>query len=104
MRALGRFAGELLGVFSCGVFGFFAMLLLATGTVLAWLIGCASALLIVIALAESAWWLHTHSDHAAVTALGFYGYAAVSFALIQVLFWLKDKLSGWPERWHQSAV
>ena len=31
MRAIGRFAGELLGVFSSGVLGFFAMLLLAAG-------------------------------------------------------------------------
>jgi hypothetical protein len=104
MRATGRFVGALLSVFSSGVLGFFAMLLLAAGTVLAWLIGCASALLLVIALAESAWWLHTHSHHAAMTALGFYGYAAVTFALIPVLFWLKDKLTGWPERWRQSVV
>jgi hypothetical protein len=97
MRAIGRCAGELLGVFSWSVLGFFAMLLLAAGMVLAWLIGCACALLLIIALAESAWWLHTHSHHAAVTALGFYGYAAAAFALIPVFFWLKDKLTGWPE-------
>ena len=59
---------------------------------------------VAIALAESAWWLHTHSHHAAVTALGFYGYAAATFALIPVLFWLKDKLTGWPERRRQSVV
>jgi hypothetical protein len=104
MRTIGRFAGELLGVFSSGVLGFCAMLLLAAGTVFAWLIGCASALLLIVALAESAWWLHTHSHHAAVTALGFYGYAAVTFALIPVLSWLKDKLTGWPERRRQSVL
>jgi len=104
MRAIGRFAGELLSVFWSGVLGFFALLLLAAGTVLVWLIGCASALLLVIALAESAWWLHTHSHHAAVTALGFYGYAAAIFGLIPVLFWLKDKLTGWPDRRRQSVV
>jgi len=95
MRAIGRFAGELLRVFSSGVLGFFAMLLLAAGTVLAWLIGCASALLLIVALAESAWWLHTHSQHAAVTALGFYGYAAATFALIPVLSWLTRRMNGW---------
>jgi hypothetical protein len=104
MRAIGRFTGELLGVFSSGVLGFFAMLLLAAGTVLAWLVGCVSALLLIIALAELAWWLHTHSHHAAVTALGFYGYAAATFALIPMLFWLKDKVTGSPERRRQLLV
>jgi hypothetical protein len=104
MRAIWRFACELLGVFWSGVIGLFAMLVLAAGTVLVWLIGCASALLLIIALAESAWWLHTHSHHAAVMALGFYGYAAAIFGLIPVLFWLKDKVTGWPERRSQSVV
>ena len=72
--------------------------LLAVGAVLTWLIGCASAIFLLIALAESVWWLHTHSHHAAVTALGFYGYAAATFAVIPVLFLLRDKLSDWPER------
>jgi hypothetical protein len=53
MRAIWRFACELLGVFWSGVIGLFAMLVLAAGTVLVWLIGCASALLLIIALAES---------------------------------------------------
>jgi hypothetical protein len=98
MRAIGQFLLELAGVYIAGVVGFFVMLVLAAGAVLVWLIGCASGLFLIIALAESAWWLHTHSHHAAVTALGYYGYAAGTFALISVLFFLKDKLIGWPER------
>ena len=103
MRAIGRFLGELAGVFVAGVFGFFVMLVLAVGAVLVWLIGCVSGLFLIIALAESAWWLHTHSDHAAVTALGYYGYASGTFALISVLFFLHDKLTGWPEH-HRRKV
>lgn len=98
MRATGRFLTELVGVFLAGVLGFLAMLILAAGAVLAWLIGCAAGLFLLIALAESGWWLHTHSHHAAVTALGYYGYAAGTFALIPVLFFLKEKLTGWPGR------
>lgn len=97
MRAIGGFLTELVGVFLAGVIGFFAMLVLAAGAVLAWLIGCVSGLFLLIALAEPVWWLHTHSHYAAVTALGYYGYAAGTFALIPVLFFLKEKLTGWPE-------
>jgi hypothetical protein len=57
-----------------------------------------------IALAESAWWLHTHSRHAAVTAFGYYGYAAGTFELISVLFFLKDKLTSWPEHRRQRGA
>ena len=98
MRAIAQLISEALSVFVSSVLGFFALLLLAVGAVLAWLIGCASALFLLIALAESVWWLHTHSHHAAVTALGFYGYAAATFALIPVLFLLRDKFSDRPER------
>lgn len=104
MRAIGRFLGELVGVFVAGVFGFFLMLVLAAGVVLVWLIGCVSGLFLIIALAESAWWLHTHSHHAAVTALGYYGYASGTFALISVLFDLKDRLPGWPQYHHQRVA
>lgn len=103
MRAIGRFAGEVLRVFLSSVVGFFAVLLLVVGTALAWLIGCASALFLLIAVAEALWWLHTHSRHAAITALGYLGYAAVTFALIPVLLWSKEKLAGWPERQRQRA-
>ncbi|MDT7953974.1 MAG: hypothetical protein RQ966_20970 [Acetobacteraceae bacterium] len=104
MRATGRFLTELVGVFLAGVLSFFAMLIVAAGAVLAWLIGCVSGLFLLIALAESGWWLHTHSHHAAMTALGYYGYAAGTFALIPVLFFLKDKLTGWPERRRRQAA
>jgi hypothetical protein len=104
MRAIGRFLGELVGVFVAGVFGFFLMLVLAAGVVLVWLIGCVSGLFLIIALAESAWWLHTHSHHAAVTALGYYGYASGTFALISVLFFLKGKLTGWPEHHRRNVA
>jgi hypothetical protein len=104
MRAIGRFLLELAGVYIAGVVGFFVMLILAAGAVLVWLTGCVSGLFLIIALAESAWWLHTHSHHAAVTALGYYGYAAGTFALISVLFFLKDKLTGWPDRCQQRIV
>ncbi len=88
---IGRFLAELVGVFLAGVLSLFAMLILAAGAVLAWLIGCMSGLFLLIALAESAWWLHTPSHHAAVTALGYYGYAVGTFALIPVLLFLKEK-------------
>jgi hypothetical protein len=104
MRAIGRFLGELVGVFVAGVFGFFLMLVLAAGVVLVWLIGCVSGLFLIIALAESAWWLHTHSHHAAVTALGYYGYASGTFALISVLFFLEDKLTGWREHHRRNVA
>lgn len=104
MRAIGRLAAELACVFLAGVLGFFAVLLLAVGTILAWMIGCASALFLLIAVAESVWWLHTHSHHAAVTALGYFGYAAGSFALIPVMFWSKDKLIRWSERRQQGTA
>ncbi len=104
MRVIGRFLAELVGVFLAGVLGFFAMLILAAGAVLAWLIGCVSGLFLLIALAESAWWLHTHNHHAAVTALGYYGYAAGTFALIPVLFFLKEKLTGWPANRRQQLA
>jgi len=84
-------------VFVAGVFGFFLMLVLAAGAVLVWLIGCVSGLFLIIALAESAWWLHTRSHHAAMTALGYYGYASGTFALIPVLFFLHDERTSWPE-------
>jgi hypothetical protein len=103
MRAIGRFLLELAGVYIAGVVGFFVMLILAAGAVLVWLIGCVSGLFLIIALAESAWWLHTHSRHAAVTALGYYGYAAGTFALISVLFFLKEKFTSRPER-HRHRV
>jgi CHASE2 domain-containing sensor protein len=93
MRAIGHFVGELATVFIASVIGFFMVLLLAAGAVLACLIGCASALFLLIALAETAWWLHTHDHHAAMTALGYYGYAAGTFALIPVLSTLKEKLT-----------
>lgn len=96
MRAAGGFLGELAGVFLAGVFGFFLMLVMAGGLVLAWLIGCVSGLFLIIALAESGWWLYTHSVHAGLTALGYFGYAATTFALIPVLAFLKEKLTGWP--------
>jgi hypothetical protein len=98
MRAIAQLISEALSVFVSSVLGFFALLLLAVGAVLTWLIGCASAIFLLIALAESVWWLHTHSRHAGVTALGFYGYAAATFAVIPVLFLLRDKLIDWPER------
>ncbi|MDA8247982.1 MAG: hypothetical protein M0Z28_02295 [Rhodospirillales bacterium] len=96
MRKAMRLLAELVGVFVCGVIGFFVGLILAAGAVLAWLLGCASALFLLVALAESAWWMHTHSHHAAVTALGYYAYTAGAIGLISVLFWLKDRLVGWP--------
>lgn len=104
MRAVGGFLAELLGVFALGVFGFFVMLATVAGVLLVWLIGCVSGLFLIIALAESAWWLYTHSHHAAVTALGYYGYAAGTFALIPVLFHLKDKLAAWPEPRRQRSL
>lgn len=104
MRAIGRFLAELVGVFLAGVLGFFAMLLLIAGVVLAWLVCCVSGLFLLIAVAESGWWLHTHSQHAAVTALGYYGYAAGTFAMIPVLFFLKEKLISWPERHRQQIA
>ena len=97
MRTAARLLAELVVVLVCGVIGFFVGLILATGAALAWLLGCASALFLLVALAESAWWLHTHSRHAAITALGYYAYTAGAFGLISVLFWLKDKLTGWPD-------
>jgi CHASE2 domain-containing sensor protein len=93
MRAIGNFVGELATVFVASVIGFFVVLLLAAGAVLAWLIGSASAWFLVIALAETAWWLHAHDHHAAMTALGYYGYAAGTFALIPVLSTLRAKLT-----------
>ncbi|MCW3476235.1 hypothetical protein [Limobrevibacterium gyesilva] len=104
MRLLGRLVVKSVGVFLFGVLGLFAMLLLAAGAILAWLIGCVSAVFLVIALTESAWWLHTRTPHAAMTALGYYGYAAGTFALIPVLFWLKDEMAGWPERRRHRAA
>jgi hypothetical protein len=104
MRAIGRLAGELLSVFLLGVVGFLAVLLLAAGTVLLWLIGCASALFLLIAAAEAIWWMHTYSRHAAITAVGYVGYAAGTFALIPVLFWSKEKLAGWPARHRQRTT
>ncbi len=98
VRAIASFLGELLILFISSVLGFFVLVLLTAGTALALFLGCASTIFLLIALAESVWWLYTHSPHAAVTALGFYGYAAGTFAMIPVLFFLKDKLSGWPER------
>lgn len=104
MRAIVGFLAELLGVFAAGVFGFFVLLALAAGVLLVWLIGCVSGLFLIIALAESAWWLYTHSHHAAVTALGYYGYAAGMFALIPVQFHLKDRLAAWPGHRRQRAA
>jgi hypothetical protein len=98
MPAIGHFVAELATVFVASVIGFFVMLLLAAGAVLAWLIGCASALFLLVALVETAWWLHTHDHHAAITALGYFGYAATAFALIPVLSFWKDALTHWPER------
>jgi hypothetical protein len=98
MRAIGRLAGEFLCVCLSGVVGFVAMLLLVACTVLAWLIGCASALFLLIAMAEAIWWLHTYSYHAAVTSLGYFGYSAGTFALIPILVWSKDRLAERPER------
>jgi hypothetical protein len=60
---------------------------------LAWLSGCVTALFLLIALAETAWWLRTHDHHTAMTALGYYGYAAGTSALIPVLSTLKEKLT-----------
>ena len=96
-RAIVQLLSEALSIFVSSVVGFFALLLLATGAVLTWLVGCASAIFLLIALAETAWWLHTHSHHAAVTALGFYGYSAATFAVIPVFFLLRDKLDSWSE-------
>lgn len=104
MRAIGRLLGELAAVYVAGVFGFFLMLVMAAGAVLVWLIGCVSGLFLIIALAESCWWLYTHGHHAAVTALGYYGYAAGTFALIPVLFFIKDKLIGWPDHRRQHVA
>ena len=98
MRATGHFVAELATVFVANLIGFFVMLLLAAGAALTWLIGCASALFLLVALAETAWWLHTHDHHAAITALGYFGYAAGAFALIPVLSRFKDALTHWPER------
>lgn len=103
MRAIGGFLAELMGVFLTGVLGFFLMLVMAAGFVLAWLIGCVSGLFLIIALAESGWWLYSHSAHAGLTALGYFGYAAATFALIPVLAFLKEKLAGWPER-HRKTI
>jgi hypothetical protein len=104
MRGISRLAAELAGVFLFGVLAFFATLLLVAGTILMWLIGCASALFLLIAIAEAIWWLHTRNQHAASTALGYFGYAAGTFALIPVLFWSKDKLSMWSERHQQRTA
>ena len=93
-RAIASFVDELLILILSSVLGFFVLVLLIVGTALALFLGCASAIFLLIALAESVWWLYTHSHHAAVTALGFYSYAAGTFAMIPVLFFLKDKLSG----------
>jgi len=93
MRAAGRLLADLAGVFLAGVLGFFVMLVLAAGAVMVWLAGCASALFLLIALAETAWWLHAPGHHAAVTALGYFGYAAGSCAVIPVLSSLREKLA-----------
>jgi hypothetical protein len=98
MRVIGHFVAELATVFVASVIGFFVMLLLVAVAVLAWLIGCASALFLLVALAETAWWLLTHDHHAAITALGYFGYAATAFALIPMLSFLKEVLVHWPER------
>lgn len=85
-RAIAQLLAEALSIFVSIVLGFFALLLLAAGAVLTWLVRRASAIFLLIALAETAWWLNTHSHHAAVTALGFYGYSAATFAVIPVFF------------------
>lgn len=45
-----------------------------------------------------------HSHYVAATAIGYYGYAADIFALIPALFFLKEKLTGWPERRRQLVT
>ena len=45
---------------------------------------------------------HGQTDHAAMTALGYYGYAAGTFAFMPVMCFLKDKLTSWPEHCRQQ--
>ena len=53
--------------------------------------GAACAAFLVVALCCTGWWFYTHDHHAGVTALGFYGYAAGTFALMGLVFYYHGK-------------
>ncbi len=93
MRAIGRLLEDLVIVFVAGVLGFFLILAMLAGAALAMMLGGASLVFLVIALGDAIWWLHSHNQHAGISALVYFAYAAGSFALIPVLFALGGKIA-----------
>ena len=105
MRAIGRFAGELLGVLAAGFVGFFVMLAYMVGFVIWFACGLACVGFLLVALFSMVMWLSTHDAHAFRTMLGYFVYAAGAFAVIAMLSYYKGKLmDGVKVRWERRNI
>jgi hypothetical protein len=89
-----RRSARRISIWSCCII---ATVLMAVGSVIAWLIGCASVLLLLNAVIDAVWWHYTRDQHAGVAAIGLFAGSVATFALIPTILWLKYKLSGGSE-------
>jgi hypothetical protein len=105
MRAIGRFACELLGVLAAGFVGFFVMLAYMAGFLIWFACGLACVGFLLVALFSMVMWLSTHDAHAFRTMLGYFVYAAGAFAVIAMLSYYKGKLmDGVKIRWERRTI
>ena len=91
MRVIGRAISELVGVLTAGFIAFFMMLAYAAGLLLLLACGFVCAGLLMVALFSMVMWLLTRDTHAFSVMLGYFVYAAGTFAIIAALSYHQGK-------------
>lgn len=105
MRPVGRAISELVGVLAAGFVAFFVVLTYAAGLLLLLACGFACAGFLLVALFSMVMWLCTGDAHALRVMLGYFGYAAGTFAIITALSHYQGRFrDGMKARQHRHAA
>ena len=80
IRTIGRALDELVGVLAAGFIGFFVMLACIAGGLLWFACGVTCFCFLLVALFSLVMWGFTHDTHAFGLMLGYFVYAAASYA------------------------
>lgn len=93
MRAIGRFFSDLLAAFLAGVLSIIFLILMAVALVIGGAIVLVGTMFGLIAAFEGVGWAVTGTHHAAVTTLGYLGYAVGTFAIIPAVGFMWGRLT-----------
>lgn len=98
MRTIGRVLEELLLTFWVGLVSFFVMIAMVAGFLALCVLWFFLALFVIVAVAESIYWLLAHNHHAGVAAIQFWLAGATTLGLTVMIFRGRDMLLEWPQR------